>query len=320
MPHISVVIPTYNRQPYLRRAVESCFDGNEGIEPEVVVVDDGSEDGTRAWLQSLEDARVRPLFQANAGAPRARNRGLRAARAPYVKFLDDDDWLAEGALEAEVKVLQQTEADLTYGQVICVDDDGHSWIDARPTPLREVEDWITEITRESLSVHPARFTYRRSLLEHIRWDPELPVRQDYDFALRVARTEPSTQMVDRPIYYYRQHAGVRVSRDSAAQEALQAHLDILVRHAQRLEAEGLGTPARWAAVAAKLWGVGRMIAVHDEGEFERARRLVYRIAPEFRPSRSNVILSWVDAALSPGTTEKLMLPFRKAKASLSSPR
>jgi hypothetical protein len=224
--------------------------------------------------------------------------------------------LAEGALEAEVKVLQETGADLTFGQVICVDDEGNSWIDARPTPLRPVDDWITEITRESVSVHPARFTYRRSHLEGIQWDPELPVRQDYDFALRVARTHPSTQMIDRPIYYYRQHAGDRVSSDSVAQESLQTHLDILVRHAQRLEEKEFGSPARWAAVAAKLWTVGRMIAVHDEAEFERARCLVQRIVPDFRPHRSNVVLSWMDAVFSPETTEKLLLPLRKTKASL----
>jgi hypothetical protein len=63
-----------------------------------------------------------------------------------------------------------------------------------------------------------------------------------------------------------------------------------------------------------------MIAVHDEAEFERARRLVRRIVPGFRPHRSNVALSWMDAALSPEATEKLLLPLRKAKASLSIPR
>jgi len=319
-PLVSVVIPTYNRNAYLQNAVESCFRGNEEIDVEAVVVDDGSSDGTRAWLESLDAPHVQPVYQENAGAPRARNRGLQAASGAFVKFLDDDDWLAEGALQDEVGVLQETDTDLTYGQVVCVDGAGNSWIDARPTPLCTVDDWPAAIITESLSVHPARFLYRRALLDGVSWNPELPVRQDYDFALQVARKLPVAQPVDEVVYYYRQHEGHRVSKDSHTQEKLQTHLDVLVQHARQLDEKGLGSPARWAAVAAKLWSVGRMIAVHDEAEFERARRLVRRIAPGFRPHRSNVALSWMDAALSPEATEKLLLPLRKAKASLSIPR
>lgn len=72
MPDVSVVIPTYNRENYLRRAVASCFDGNVGLDVEVVVVDDGSSDGTRKYL----DDRVRPIFQEHQGSQVVQQRAL----------------------------------------------------------------------------------------------------------------------------------------------------------------------------------------------------------------------------------------------------
>jgi len=54
-PDVSVVIPTYNRKEYLKKAISSCFDGNEDINIEVIVIDDGSTDGTREYLKELSD-------------------------------------------------------------------------------------------------------------------------------------------------------------------------------------------------------------------------------------------------------------------------
>jgi glycosyltransferase involved in cell wall biosynthesis len=315
-PLVSVVIPTYNRKAYLQNAVESCFAGNKDSGIEVVVVDDGSSDGTRAWLESLDDPRVRTVFQENAGAPRARNRGLEAAAGTYVKFLDDDDWLAEGAIREETAALEKTGADVTYGQVVCVDETGDTWIDARPTPLRPVDDWLTAITREALSVHPARFTYRRQFLEDIRWKPDLPVRQDYDFALQVARKLPTFEVVDRVVYHYRQHRGDRVSKDLYTQEKLQTHLDILIRHVHALEENGLGTASRRRAAAAKLWIVGRMLAIYDVDPLQQVQSLIKQVAPEFSPPRSHALLSWVDSLWGPYTTERFLLPVRRMKASV----
>jgi hypothetical protein len=219
-------------------------------------------------------------------------------------------------LYEELRVLKEAGVDITYGQVKCVDDRGQSWIDARPTPIREVDDWLTSITRESLSVHPARFTYPRSLLEDVHWNTAMPVRQDYDFSLQVARRDPSFQPLDRVVYYYRQHQGERVSSDSETETSLRAHLDILVRHVRAMKEKNLGTPERWNAVAAKLWIVGRMIAIYDEEKFEQALELAHWVAPEFLPDRSHKFLQWIDALLSPETTERVILPLRRLKAPL----
>jgi len=93
-PSISVVIPAYNAREVIGRAVESVLAQTRRPD-EVIVVDDGSTDGTREAVQRFGD-RVRYLFQANAGASAARNTGIEHARGEWIAFLDgDDEWLED---------------------------------------------------------------------------------------------------------------------------------------------------------------------------------------------------------------------------------
>jgi glycosyltransferase involved in cell wall biosynthesis len=92
MPALSVVIPTYNRAELVVEAVESVL-AQQGVQPEIVVVDDGSTDGTRAALERFA-GRIIYVHQPNAGVNAARNAGIRASRGEFVAFLDcDDAWL-----------------------------------------------------------------------------------------------------------------------------------------------------------------------------------------------------------------------------------
>jgi glycosyltransferase involved in cell wall biosynthesis len=88
---ISVVLPTYNRLAALRENFGSLLE--LGGVSEIVVVDDGSTDGTWEWLGGLDDPRVRPLHQTQQGSPAARNAGVAAARGEWILMTEDDCWL-----------------------------------------------------------------------------------------------------------------------------------------------------------------------------------------------------------------------------------
>jgi len=99
---LSIIIPAYNAEAYLPQCLDSIL-AQEHRGCEVIVVDDGSTDGTAALLERYPDVKV--VHQENHGMSTARNRGLDEARGEYILFVDSDDLLTDGALEALVAEL-----------------------------------------------------------------------------------------------------------------------------------------------------------------------------------------------------------------------
>lgn len=97
-PIITVVIPTYNRRHVIERAVHSVL-GQGMARLELIVVDDGSTDGTAELLANIEDPRLSVIVQANGGVCVARNTGITAASCDFITFLDSDDEAGDGWLQ-----------------------------------------------------------------------------------------------------------------------------------------------------------------------------------------------------------------------------
>lgn len=102
----SVIIPLYNKAPYVRKAVESVIKQTFG-NWELIVVDDGSTDGGGDVVRSFSDNRIRFVKQENAGVSVARNRGVAKSTAPYICFLDADDWWEPTFLEEMAKLIAE---------------------------------------------------------------------------------------------------------------------------------------------------------------------------------------------------------------------
>lgn len=105
MPKISVVVPLYNKEAYIRRAVESALSQGPAVY-EVIVVDDGSTDNGPAQLALLDDARLRLIRQPNGGVSSARNTGIEAATGEFVAFLDADDAWLPGFVDELLALMQ----------------------------------------------------------------------------------------------------------------------------------------------------------------------------------------------------------------------
>lgn len=117
---VTVIIPLYNKAPYIKRALDSVI-AQTWTEYEVLVVDDGSTDGGGEIVSQYGDPRIRLITQANAGPGAARNRGLAEAKGEYVAFLDaDDEWLP-GFLGKCLTVLERSDkrvASVTSGYLL----------------------------------------------------------------------------------------------------------------------------------------------------------------------------------------------------------
>ena len=112
-PLVSVIMPVYNGEKYIKRAVESVYE--QGISLELLVIDDGSTDGTEEVLSAYEGREDFRYIKnkENMGAARSRNRGVQEAVGEYVAFLDADDWWDRGKLKEQLGILEKT------GLVMC---------------------------------------------------------------------------------------------------------------------------------------------------------------------------------------------------------
>jgi hypothetical protein len=316
-PDISVVIPTYNRKEYLRQAIASCFDGNEALDIEVVVVDDGSSDGTRDYLEGLDEGQVRPVFQEHQGGQVARNRGLSEARGEYVKFLDDDDWLKKGALWEEHDALKDAGADVSYGAYDFVENDGTV---LKREEASSVEDPVAALFTSELLTHPLRFTYRRALLDDVEWDPTLPCRQDVDFALKAATKDPQFVCVGAPVGCFRQHKGDRVSTTADQRDGVnppQIHASILLDAIETMERKNTLNSGRKEAAARGLWVWAHLLAVQDWALFRRLEDKIQELHSTFTPQRNHFVLTVLDKMVGPRRAECMSLPVRKLGRVLS---
>jgi len=99
----SVIIPLYNKAAYISKAIQSVLDQND-TEFELIIVNDGSTDGSLGRVHEFDDSRIRIIEQSNAGVSVARNNGVKVAQNEYIAFLDADDWWAREYL-GEMKKL-----------------------------------------------------------------------------------------------------------------------------------------------------------------------------------------------------------------------
>src|SRR5450432_1477986 len=139
VPRFSIVIPAYNREREVRRAVESCL-AQDFTDYEVVVVDDGSTDRTGEVVESIGDTRVRRVrHSTNRGHGPARNTGVRAASGEWVVMLDSDDELVSGALSRMAQRIAADQSNVERHGFLYVYPDGK--VAPWPEPGKQLLDY-----------------------------------------------------------------------------------------------------------------------------------------------------------------------------------
>lgn len=202
---VSVVIPTHQRADMVSGAIASVLAQIE-VDLEVIVVDDGSSDGTATVVCGLaQDTRVRYVWQANAGRSAARNRGLALARGRFVGFLDSDDQLEPGALAAHLKVhAEHPDLGMSVAGYVVVDEHGVA-VDERLPWLTggslDLADWLFDCYGM-----PGSVLHRREWLERVGgFDAACEIAEDWDLYLRMASAGCPMAFVGRATCRYRQH-------------------------------------------------------------------------------------------------------------------
>jgi len=233
VPAVSVIVPVYNRRDVIGRAVGSLLAQDFDKAVEIIVVDDGSKDGSAEVVKNM-DSRLHLIRQRNRGAAAARQTGVQAARADAVAFLDSDDVALPWHLsELWAGLHRRPDVVLAFAQIadmagtvpeylpLNLDRDG-----IMPDPLVDL------LLRGCLTASMNLMTYRRHALFACHRRDRILASNDYDFSLRIA-TRGSFAYVDRPtMHCERRSDGISHSRG-----ALQVGFGVLaVTDAVRLSA------------------------------------------------------------------------------------
>jgi glycosyltransferase involved in cell wall biosynthesis len=214
-PRFSVVIPMYNRARFIGRALASCLSQDFG-DFEIVVVDDGSIDGSPDVVASVGDPRIRLIrHEANRGRCPSRNTGMGAARGEWLVFLDSDDELLPGALRAIHARASTLGDDVGAMRFMCRDEAGE--LSPEPPHRDEVldyEGYVRSMERTAGGREEAMPCARRSTFPRVRYPPGHAEEGAYHLDMaRAFRVQTCPEVVR----LYHQDADNRVMRPSAAQ-------------------------------------------------------------------------------------------------------
>lgn len=289
-PRVSVVVPTHDAEPFLAAALEGLL-SELPKGGEVIVVDDGSRDGTPEILERYAQHLRILRHDVAVGPGPARNRGAAVARAAILAFHDADDLVLPGRLRSLLPLLEEDPGlDLVFGNGLRIDGEGRTL--GPVIPRRYARRLRRQVgPRELLAgsfVYPQALCVRRSAFEALGGFGRgtlcgilsTGVAEDWDLALR-ASLRGRLRFVDRPVFAYRRHAGSVTERAAAdCAEANLAMLEELIgRHPEILAKAGRDAVER--AIADRLARVAR----HRQhaGRVQEARQLLSR-AIGLRPS------------------------------------
>lgn len=221
---VSVIVPVYNGAAYVRTAITSVL-AQTDADLEVIVVDDGSTDGTADVVRPIGDQRVRLVVRENGGPSAARNTGFAVARGEWVAVLDSDDWWAPEKLAAQLaRAAERPAAALIYTSATVVD------MTDRPIEyLRATADGegrvLDTLLHRNLVVNSSVLVRAAVLRDVGGWDETLRCGEDWDLWLRIAALHPVTR-VDAPLTFYRCRAA---SQGSDAERMRDSCLRLLER-------------------------------------------------------------------------------------------
>lgn len=204
VPKVSVIIPTYNSLEYLPEAIESVLD-QTFVDFEIIVINDGSSDGTEKWVLEQSDPRLQLISQGNLGKSAARNAGIAKASGDYLAFLDADDCWEPTKLEKQARCLDSnSQIGLVYvwtaladsrcqptGRIVSSHAEGNVW---------------EELVRDNILACGSTPMARRSCFQTVGlFALDLPLAQDWDMWIRIAARYPFA-VIKEPLARYRLHA------------------------------------------------------------------------------------------------------------------
>lgn len=281
---ISILIPCFNAEQWVGEAIESAL-GQTYPYKEVIVVDDGSSDGSLDVIRSFGD-RIRWETGPNRGGNVARNRLLELAQGEWVQYLDADDYLLPDKIERQVTSVDE-EADVVYGpSIMQYHEDGV--VRRTELPIPEPHDPWRLLALWKLPQTGSPLWRKQAILDVGGWDEKRRVCQEHDLYLRLLEAGKRFKYVNATGAVYRQWSEQTVCRVDKPR-TYGGRIEIMRRAEDFLERTGQMTPLRREAFNAAYLECSRIIWTFDR---QWAREIMEHVEKSnhgtYRPDRGQV--------------------------------
>lgn len=245
-PFVSIIIPAYNAAGYLKEAVDSAL-SQTYKNCEVVVVDDGSTDGTKNVLGShVADGRIKYIYQPNKGLASARNTGIRAAKGEFIALLDADDVFLPAKVGEQISALEsRPDFGVCYSDLLHFTDPPAT----RATAMRAGTeprkfyhhrygypsgDILAPLLRRQF-INPLAVLARKSIFEEYGYfDENLRRSEDWDLWLRWAHAGVKFYYLAKPLAYYRMRGVGNLSSIESEPAMKDKNLELFIRFGKTL--------------------------------------------------------------------------------------
>lgn len=219
MPEVSIIVPVYNAEKSIARCVDSILH-QEYEDFELILVDDGSKDGSPAILDAYakQDARVKVIHKPNSGVSSTRNLALDQAKGKYIQFLDADDWIPDNSTKMMVRDAVDKDVDLVVGDFYRVVGKNVS----RKGSIISNDVMTLQEFAEKMMNSPSDFyygvlwnkLYKNKIIQNynVRMDEDLSWCEDFIFNLEYLLHVKTVSALQIPVYYYVKTEGSLVAK------------------------------------------------------------------------------------------------------------
>ena len=229
-PLISLVIPCYNSEQTLGKCLDSVTQQSYH-HLEIIIVDDGSTDGTSKIYEDFhsKDERIKILKQQNSGVSKARNKGVEAATAEYICFVDSDDWVEKNYCSELYHLLIKENADIAIIEALYEDENGNI-IFNKPVCENKVFDrngaLALLLEDRVIQSHPWGKLYKADILKNVRFPEHLKCFEDYSTLFKIFDKAVKVVKSNDKLYHYIQYDH-SLSHDLSPETAYYFYLAIM---------------------------------------------------------------------------------------------
>jgi len=244
---VSVIIPCFNCESFIERAVNSVISQSFKV-AEIILVDNNSTDNTFPALiaQQCRFPNLITVFkEPKRGAPAARNCGLQNATGEWIQFLDADDELLPEKIQNQLKIAEQTNADVIAGECLLFYNGGQT----RVKRHTDSNIWRGLIT-SNLGITSSNLWRRSSLLKVKGWDENLSSSQEYDLLFRLLKNKCliSVDKSLNTIIHFSSNSVSKTTDKEKLKQIINNRIQLRLRIKNELRYRGLFTPALYTAI------------------------------------------------------------------------